>query len=124
MASGSLPAIAPARRAPWPSCCTRASRRRCWRRRAAFDAWAVGVVMNISSDHLGMGGISTLEELARVKQVVVEAVRRDGAAVLNLEDPLVAEMAAATDAEVVYFGRDPRQHMLAAHLAAAGRGVY
>src|SRR5437773_9791538 len=43
----------------------------------AFDTCSVGVVTNISSDHLGIGGVNTLEQLARVKQVVVEAVRKD-----------------------------------------------
>src|SRR5688500_16865334 len=90
----------------------------------AFDKCAVGVVTNISSDHLGIQGINTLEELAKVKQVVVEAVARDGAAVLNAEDPLVAEMAASTDARVVYFGLDPNHHVIAAHLAEDGEAVY
>ncbi|MFL5801592.1 MAG: cyanophycin synthetase [Roseiflexaceae bacterium] len=89
----------------------------------AFDSCSVGVVTNISADHLGLGGVQTLEELARVKQVVVEAVRRDGGAVLNADDPLVAEMAAATDSEVVYFSTTPRQHVVAAHLAEGGRCV-
>jgi cyanophycin synthetase len=89
----------------------------------AFDSCSVGVVTNVSADHLGQGGINTIEELARVKQVIVEAVRRDGAAVLNADDPLVAEMAAATDAEVVYFSAQPQQHVVAAHLAEGGRAV-
>ena len=89
----------------------------------AFDKCSVGVVTNVSSDHLGLGGVNTIEELARVKQVVVEAVRQDGAAVLNAADPLVAEMAAATNAEVVYFGVHAQQHVIAAHLAEGGRAV-
>jgi cyanophycin synthetase len=89
----------------------------------AFDACTVGVVTNISSDHLGISGINTVEELARVKQVVVEAVDRNGAAVLNADDPLVAEMAAATDADVVYFSTNLQQHIVQAHLAEGGRCV-
>ncbi|MCE7982352.1 MAG: cyanophycin synthetase [Caldilinea sp. CFX5] len=91
----------------------------------AFDECTVGVVTNLASDHLGMDGIETLDELARVKQVVVEAVSRDGAAVLNAEDRLVAEMAAATDARVVYFSVNPHNHVLRAHLAdEEGWGVF
>lgn len=67
----------------------------------AFDACSVGVVTNVTADHLGLHGINTVEELVKVKQVVVEAVRSDGAAVLNADDPLVAEMAAATDASTL-----------------------
>ena len=90
----------------------------------AFDECLVGVVTNISADHLGQGEIKTLDELARVKQVVVEAVRAEGAAVLNAEDPLVAEMAAACDGRVVYFSRTPEQHIMAAHLAEGESGVF
>jgi cyanophycin synthetase len=90
----------------------------------AFDYCDVGIVTNVSADHLGLDGINTLEELARVKQVVVEAVQRNGAAVLNAEDPLVAEMAAATEARVVYFSSSREHHVMAAHLAAEGWGVY
>src|SRR5687767_2128993 len=52
----------------------------------------VGVVLNVAPDHLGIGGVETLEDLAHVKGVVVEAVPRDGVAVLNADDPLVADM--------------------------------
>ena len=55
----------------------------------------VAVVLNVAPDHLGMRGIDTLEQLAEVKQVVVEAVPRDGFAVLNADDELVARDAPA-----------------------------
>src|SRR5690349_3486510 len=90
----------------------------------AFDSCTVGVVTNISADHLGLKGVSTLEDLAKVKQVVVENVRKDGAAVLNAEDPLVAEMAASTDGRVVYFTTDPLNPVHQAHIAQDGACVY
>lgn len=90
----------------------------------AFDFCTVGVVTNLSSDHLGLGNIHTLEDLARVKQVVVESVRKDGAAVLNADDDRVAEMAAATDARVVYFSSNADSHVITAHLAEGGSAVF
>jgi len=89
----------------------------------AFDRCTVGVVANVSADHLGLKGVDNLRDLAAVKQVVVEAVASDGAAVLNADDPLVAEMAAACDGQVVYFSRTPRSPVMATHLGAGGRGV-
>lgn len=89
-----------------------------------FDWCSVGVVTNVSPDHLGQGGINTLEELARVKQVVIESVAKDGHAVLNADDPLVAEMAAATKGKVVYFSRHADNPILQAHLAGGGMGVF
>ena len=52
----------------------------------------VGVVLNVQPDHLGLRGVDTLEQLADVKAVVVEAVPRNGFAVLNADDPLVRAM--------------------------------
>jgi cyanophycin synthetase len=63
----------------------------------------VAVVLNVTGDHLGLGGITSLRQLAAVKQVVVEAVPRDGVAVLNADDPLVTAMARHCSGSVVYF---------------------
>ncbi len=63
----------------------------------------VAVVLNVAPDHLGLRGINTIEQLAQVKQVIVEAVPKSGAAVLNADDPLVAGMRRACSGEVVWF---------------------
>jgi cyanophycin synthetase len=67
-----------------------------------YDRNNVAVVTNVASDHLGLGGINTLEELADVKSVVVEAVPRDGYAVLNADDPLVAGMRRRCRGDVIW----------------------
>ena len=53
-----------------------------------YDRNDVAVVTNVTGDHLGLGGIDTLGQLANVKGVIVEAVPRSGTAVLNADDPL------------------------------------
>jgi cyanophycin synthetase len=63
----------------------------------------VAVVLNIAADHLGMRGVETLQQLADVKAVLVEAVPRTGAAVLNADDPLVRKMRRKCSGEVVWF---------------------
>ena len=68
-----------------------------------YDRNDVAVVTNIAPDHLGMRGIDTLEQLADVKAVVVEAVPRDGFAVLNADDPLVRRMRRRCSGSVVWF---------------------
>ncbi|MGZ8426086.1 MAG: cyanophycin synthetase [Candidatus Binatia bacterium] len=88
-----------------------------------YDAVDVGVVTNVSADHLGLEGIETVEELARVKQVVVEAIKHDGVAVLNADDRLVAAMAAATEAQVIYFTLAENSPVVASHLNDGGRCV-
>jgi cyanophycin synthetase len=63
----------------------------------------VGVVLNVTGDHLGLREIETLEQLAAVKRVVVEAVPRNGSAVLNADDPLVLEMRRHCSGSVILF---------------------
>ncbi|MEN9239959.1 MAG: cyanophycin synthetase, partial [Thermostichales cyanobacterium SZTDM-1c_bins_54] len=58
-----------------------------------FPTCDIGIVLNVTSDHLGLGDVNTLEDLARVKSVVVEAVQPQGYAILNADDALVAKMA-------------------------------
>jgi cyanophycin synthetase len=68
-----------------------------------YDRNDVAVVTNVAADHLGMRGIDTIEQLADVKAVVVEAVPRDGFAVLNADDPLVRKMRRRCSGSVVWF---------------------
>jgi cyanophycin synthetase len=90
-----------------------------------FDRCAVGVVTNVGEgDHLGLAGIGTVEQMAQVKQTVVDVVLPTGYAVLNADDPLVAAMAERCRGGVIYFARDASHPVLAAHLAAGRRGVF
>jgi cyanophycin synthetase len=66
----------------------------------------VAVVLNVQPDHLGLRGIETLEQLADVKAVLVEAVPRDGHAVLNADDPLVRAMRRRCSGDVVFFSME------------------
>ncbi|MDQ6714730.1 MAG: cyanophycin synthetase, partial [Actinomycetota bacterium] len=71
-----------------------------------YDRNDVAVVTNVAPDHLGLGGIDTLEQLAAVKAVIVEAVPRNGFAVLNADDPLVRAMRRRCRGDVVWFSLD------------------
>jgi cyanophycin synthetase len=68
-----------------------------------FDECDVGVVLNVSADHLGLRGIHTLEQLADVKSVIAAVVKREGHAVLNADDPLVYAMRERSPGDVVLF---------------------
>ena len=87
-----------------------------------FDECNVGVVLNVSADHLGLRGIHTVEQLADVKSVVAAVVRRDGHAVLNADDPLVYAMREKTPADVVLFSTMPEggNELLEEHVARGG----
>ena len=68
-----------------------------------YDRNDVAVVTNVTGDHLGLGGIDTLGQLANVKGVLVESVPRSGAAVLNADDHLVYRMGRHCAGRVVLF---------------------
>jgi cyanophycin synthetase len=68
-----------------------------------YESNEVGVVTNVSSDHLDLQGIHTLPELAEVKSTVVRVTKSDGWAVLNADDPLVTAMARRVRASVAFF---------------------
>jgi cyanophycin synthetase len=76
----------------------------------------VGVLLNVSADHLGLGGVHTLKQLARVKSVVVRAVRRDGLSVLNADDPLVARLADVAGGRVGWVTLQPLSPWLLARM--------
>ncbi len=92
-----------------------------------YDRNDVAVVTNVAPDHLGLRGIDTLEQLADVKAVVVEAVPRNGFAVLNADDPLVRRMRRRCAGSVVWFSTQPAgskvRDLIDDHCRRGGRAV-
>jgi cyanophycin synthetase len=82
----------------------------------------VGACLNVSSDHLGIGAIETLEDLAEVKRIVVEVAQ--DTAVLNADDPLCLKMADYTEARnVCYVTLNPNHGLVRDHIQAGGRAL-
>jgi cyanophycin synthetase len=80
----------------------------------------VGAVLNIQSDHLGMKGIDTLDQLAEVKRIVVEVAQ--DCAVLNADDPNVLKMSGYTEAKVIcYVTMNPSHTLVREHVRSGGR---
>jgi cyanophycin synthetase len=69
----------------------------------AYDRADVGVVLNVSADHLGLKGVDTLQGLARVKSVVARRVGRRGTTVLNADDRLTRRMAQVAGGRLAFF---------------------
>ncbi|WP_414529083.1 cyanophycin synthetase [Nodularia chucula] len=85
-----------------------------------FEMANVGVVLNVAADHLGIGDIDTIEQLANLKSVVAEAVFPDGYAVLNADDHRVAAMAEKTKANIAYFTMNPDSELVRKHVQKGG----
>ena len=80
----------------------------------------VACCLNVSSDHLGLRGIDTLEQLAEVKRVPIEIAK--DAAVLNADDPLCLQMADYTEAaRLCYVTMNPAHALVKQHIRAGGQ---
>jgi cyanophycin synthetase len=86
----------------------------------AFENANVGVVLNVAADHLGLGDIDNIDQLAHLKSVVAEAVFPDGYAVLNADDSRVAAIAEKTKANIAYFTMNPDSELVRKHIQKGG----
>ncbi|MDD3880500.1 MAG: cyanophycin synthetase, partial [Syntrophomonas sp.] len=86
------------------------------RRGLGYDLADVGVITNISEDHLGMDGIDTLEDMAFVKSLVVEAIKPDGYAVLNADDGMTDHIIRKASCNKVLFSLHRDNILLERHI--------
>lgn len=87
-----------------------------------WDWCDVGAVLNVSEDHMGLGGIDTLDQLAEVKRILVEVAR--DTAVLNADDPLCLRMADYSKAKhICYVSLDAQHPLVKEHVRLGHRAV-
>lgn len=84
----------------------------------------VGVITNITDDHLGIDGIETLEDLAHAKALVVEAVKDEGYAVLNADDEYCLSIRDKAYGNIILFSKDHNNKYVIKHIKDGGRVVY
>ncbi|MBX9785499.1 MAG: cyanophycin synthetase [Chitinophagaceae bacterium] len=86
----------------------------------AFQNSEVAVVTNVAADHIGLGGINTVEAMAKVKAVVPETVFPHGFAVLNADDDLVYKMKHDLKCKIALFSMDENNPRIKEHAAENG----
>ncbi|PTS94291.1 cyanophycin synthetase [Pedobacter sp. HMWF019] len=85
-----------------------------------FNKCDIGVVTNIQEDHLGISDIHNLDDLTRVKAVVIGAVKRDGWAVLNADNKYCIKIANDADCKIAYFSMDEKNPAIVEHCKKGG----
>lgn len=85
-----------------------------------FDGCDIGIVMNVTADHLGLKDINSLEEMARVKAIIPENVFESGYAVLNADDKLVLKMRDRLECNIALFSMDENNPEIAKHTKKGG----
>lgn len=85
-----------------------------------FNQCDIGVVTNIQEDHLGISDIHTLDDLTKVKAVIIGSVKRSGWAVLNADNKYCLKIAANADSNVAYFSMDENNPAIVEHSKKGG----
>ena len=86
----------------------------------AFQHCDIAIITNVSTDHIGLGGIDSLAQMAKVKAVVAETVFPHGYAILNADDDLVYEMKNNLKCNIGLFSMDENNPRIKAHCNAGG----
>ena len=86
----------------------------------AFQNCDIAIVTNVSTDHIGLGGIDSLEQMAKVKAVVAETVFPHGYAILNADDDLVYRIKDDLKCNIGLFSMDENNPRIKAHCKAGG----
>lgn len=94
------------------------------RRGLAYDLADVGVITNITNDHLGIDGINSIDELAKVKSLVWEAVKEDGYCVVNGDDKMSLSVLHRIKSKVIVFSKDRNNPILRKAIQKGSFGIY
>ncbi|MFA9398869.1 MAG: cyanophycin synthetase [Clostridiaceae bacterium] len=94
------------------------------RRGLGYDLSDVGVITNITEDHLGIDGINTLEDMAYVKALVGEAVKSNGCVVLNADDKMCCKIRNRIKSEKIFFSKNPNNSVMVENIKQGGCGIY
>jgi len=86
----------------------------------AFQHCEIAIVTNVAADHIGLGGINNVEQMAKVKAVVPETVFPHGYAVLNADDDLVYAMRKGLDCHVALFSMNENNPRIKEHCTGGG----
>ncbi|MEO6549191.1 MAG: cyanophycin synthetase [Ferruginibacter sp.] len=86
----------------------------------AFQNCDIAIITNVSTDHIGLGGIDSLEQMAKVKAVVAETVFPHGYAILNADDDLVYRIKDDLDCNIGLFSMDENNPRIKAHCKNGG----
>jgi cyanophycin synthetase len=89
----------------------------------AYEQADVGIITNITGDHLGQDGVFTLDDLIFVKSLVIEQIKPDGYAILNADDKMSVEAGKRSESNKIFFSMRQDNIVLRKHLINGGKGV-
>ncbi|MBU3181099.1 Mur ligase family protein [Clostridium psychrophilum] len=94
------------------------------RKGLAYNLADIGVITNITEDHLGIDGVDTIQELAKVKSLVGEAVKTDGYVVINGDDDMSVSIIHRLKSNLIVFSSEKNNEIMQKNIKNGGYGVY
>jgi cyanophycin synthetase len=85
-----------------------------------FDKCDISIITNITEDHLGIDGIDTIEELAKIKRVVADSTFDNGFSILNADDDIVYGIKDTLDCNVALFSTSEDNPRIIEHCEKGG----
>jgi cyanophycin synthetase len=93
------------------------------RRGLGFESCKVGILLNVSEDHIGLDGVEDIEELALIKSTVIEIVCETGASVINADDPTAVGLKEKAGGRLILFSLNPQNETIVQHINSGGVAV-
>jgi len=89
-----------------------------------YDLADVGLITNIGDDHIGIDGINTLEDMADVKSLIVEAVKPEGYSIINADDIYAERIAKRASGNIIYFSQNHNNRLIIQNKSNGKKAVY
>ena len=90
----------------------------------AYDLADVGVITNITEDHLGLDEVCTMEDLSFVKSLIIEAVKPNGYSVINADDNWSRKLIDRAKGEIIYFSKDKDNPLIQKNIQEGKKAVF
>lgn len=94
------------------------------RKGLAYNLADVGVITNITDDHLGIDDVNTMEDLSFVKALVGEAVKKNGYTVINADDKYSRNITKRINAEIIYFSKSKDNELIQKNITEGKKAVF
>lgn len=94
------------------------------RKGLGYDKADVGIITNITEDHLGQDGVNTLDDMVFVKTLVAEQIKKGGHVVLNADDAMIIKTVERIKNNIIFFSTKHDNILLKEHISRGGCGVY
>ncbi len=90
----------------------------------AYDLADVAVITNITEDHLGIDEVETIEDLAKVKALVGEAVKEEGYVVINGDNDMSVSILNRFKSNIIIFSNNKHNEIMQINIKNGGYGIY